>query len=88
MQVRSREQFARPRAFSLGILAMGHAQAGQIEQACVISHDLVTLTMQLTSSRVQIRLPEVLEALDDHKSLPAVRGVHEAAQPALARSPR
>jgi hypothetical protein len=87
MQVRSREQFARPRAFSLGILAMGHAQAGQIEQACDISHDLVTLTMQLTSSRVQIRLSEVLEALDDHKSLPAVRGVHEAAQPALARSP-
>ena len=31
------------------------------------------------SSRVQIRLSEVLEALDDHKSLPAVRGVHEAA---------
>ncbi len=88
MQVRSRERFTRPRAFSLGVLAMGHAQTGQIEQACIISHELVTLTMQLTSGRVQIRLSEVLQALQDHKSLPAVRDVHEAARPALTRSPR
>jgi hypothetical protein len=34
MDIRGRGRHARPRAFSLGILAVGHAQAGNVEGAC------------------------------------------------------
>jgi hypothetical protein len=83
MPVRSRERFARPRAFSLGVQAIGYAQAGEIEQACTVSHELIALTARLGSRRVRIRLRKILRELSGHQDLPAARDVHEAARQIL-----
>jgi hypothetical protein len=79
---------ARPRAFSLGVMAIGYAQAGHIDQACAISHELIALTGQLDSERVRGRLREVLQALAPHRDVAAdVRNVFGAAQPVLSGGP-
>ncbi|MBA9002822.1 hypothetical protein [Thermomonospora cellulosilytica] len=76
-------QDARPKAFTLGVLAIGHAQAGRIDQACGTARELITLAGQLSSARVRLRLREVLDALEPHRTVPAVGEVFEAARPVL-----
>jgi transcriptional regulator with XRE-family HTH domain len=88
MQVQSRDRFARPRAFSLGVQAIGYAQAKEIEKACIASQELVAVAGQLASERVRIRLAEVLQALREYRNLAAVRDLHEAARPVLAGTPQ
>ncbi len=83
MQVRSRERFARPRAFSLGVQAIGHAQAEEVDQACAVGRELVAVASQLASDRVRLRLAEVLGALRPYRSLAAVQDLYEAARPVL-----
>jgi transcriptional regulator with XRE-family HTH domain len=85
MAVQGRSRFARPRAFSLGVLAIGHAQAGEVEMACTIAHELVGIATHLTSNRVRTRLVDVLHALDAYGQMPVVRDLHEAARPVLTR---
>ena len=83
-----RGRYARPRAFSLGIQAIGLAQAGDPEQACVAAHELIAVTPQLRSGRVRARLVEVLRALERYQGSAAVREVHEAARPVLTSMAR
>lgn len=83
MQVRSRDRFARPRAFSLGVQAIGHAQAKDVDKACAVGHGLVAVVGQLASDRVRIRLVEVLGALRPYRSVAAVEDLYEAARPVL-----
>ncbi|WP_030176809.1 hypothetical protein [Spirillospora albida] len=73
----------RPRAFSLGVLAIAHAQALDIDQACAVGRQLVGLASQISSRRVCIRVAEVLDALREYQSVPAVAELREAAQPVL-----
>lgn len=73
----------RPRAFSLGVQAIGHAQAGEVEAACTVAHELVGLAAQLTSSRVTVRLTEVLGSLRPYRSVTAVQDLYEVAGPVL-----
>ena len=73
----------RPHAFSLGVQAIGYAQAGEIEAACSIAHDLVDLAVQLSSDRVAVRVAEVLEALRLYRPVAAVAELQEAAGPVL-----
>jgi tetratricopeptide (TPR) repeat protein len=84
MKIRSRDRFARPRAFSLGVQAIGYAQAGEVERACAVATELVAMTSQLASARVRIRLAEALEALQPYRDVAVVRDLREAAQPVLA----
>ncbi len=74
---------ARPRAFSLGVLAIGHAQALQPEAACATGHQLVALASQISSRRLCIRVVQVLDALTPYEGNPAVVELREAAAPVL-----
>ena len=82
--VEERVRFERPRAFTLGVLAIGHAQAGNVEQACATGQDLLALAARLHSARVRGRVAELVNVLDGHREHPAVRDLRGAAVPALA----
>jgi Helix-turn-helix domain len=87
MQIRSRDRYPRPHAFSLGIQAIGHAQGDNVDQACDSGHQLLAVAAGLDSQRIRTRLAELLRALADHSSEPAVRDLRDAARPILACSP-
>ncbi|TDE26521.1 hypothetical protein [Actinomadura sp. 6K520] len=74
---------ARPRAFTLGVLAIGHAQALEVEAACAAGHQLVDLAPKVSSRRVCIRIGEVLDVLTPYEDTPAVTELREAAEPVL-----
>ncbi|MFI0409064.1 hypothetical protein [Actinomadura sp. 3N508] len=74
---------ARPRAFTLGVLAIGHAQTLQVEAACETAHELIDLASQISSRRVCIRLGEVLDALAPYEDNRPVVELREAAEPVL-----
>lgn len=73
----------RPRAFSLGILAIGHAQANELEAACGTTRELISLAERISSRRVRIRLVEVLDALKPYEPDRRVSEIREAARPIL-----
>jgi hypothetical protein len=73
----------RPRAFTLGIHAIGHTHNRQIEQACHTARELTTLTRQLASERVRLRLAETLTALRPYRRLTPVRDLYELARPVV-----
>ncbi|MFI0484337.1 hypothetical protein [Actinomadura sp. 9N215] len=74
---------ARPRAFTLGVLAIGHAQTLEVEAACAAAHELIDLASQISSRRVCIRLGEVLDALTPYENNQAVAELREVAKPVL-----
>lgn len=76
---------ARPRAFSLGAQALGHlfARDPDVERACSLAHQLIAHAGRLESSRMTIRLDEVMRALAPYRREPAVQDVYEAARPVL-----
>lgn len=76
----------RPRALSLGVLAIGHAQSRRIDQACEAAHELIALAGRMPSVRVRLRLAEVLRALAPYRSVPEVAEVRETARPVLRPS--
>jgi hypothetical protein len=86
MHARSRDRYPRPHAFSLGIQAIGQAQANRVDQACASGHQLVAMAARLDSHRVRARLAQLLQALGDHATEPPVQDVREAARPVLAGS--
>lgn len=88
IQLRGRNRFARPRAFSLGVQAIGHAQAGEVDRSCAVGHELVTVAQRLASGRVRIRLTEVLRALHPYRNVAAVRDFHEAVRPVAEEASR
>jgi hypothetical protein len=87
MVIPGRAGFNRPRVFSVGVQAIGHAQAGEIDQACAAACELIPLAAGLQSGRVARRLAEVVHALEPHATFPAVRTIREAARPVLAGRP-
>jgi hypothetical protein len=78
----------RPRAFTLGVLSIAHAQSLDIEQACARGHEMLALATQISSRRVCVRVNQMLAALKPHKDHPAVAGLREAARPVLAACSR
>lgn len=74
---------ARPRAFTLGVLAIGHAQALEVEASCAAARQLVDLAPQISSRRVCIRIGEVLDALTPYEDDAVVTELREAAEPVL-----
>ncbi len=76
----------RPRAFSLAAKASAHLCDSNVdvEQACALTLQVIDHATQLTSSRMLIRLGELLQELTPYAALPAVRHVQEAARPVLA----
>jgi hypothetical protein len=83
MRIRGRGRYARPRAFSLGIQAIGRAQVGDVEPACATAHQLVAIALHLRSRRVRARLHEVLRALQPYQDSALVRELRDAARPVL-----
>lgn len=81
MQIENRERFARPRAFTLGIQAIGYAQMREIDRACVIGHELSAVVGHLASDRARLRLAELLDVLGSHQHLTPVTELSEMARP-------
>ncbi|WP_395107567.1 hypothetical protein [Actinomadura sp. SCN-SB] len=73
----------RPRAFTLGVLAMGHTLMHEVDQACQVAHELVASAGHISSRRICVRLNEVLRALDPYSEERAVAELREAARPVL-----
>ncbi|MGW1974122.1 hypothetical protein [Streptomyces sp. NPDC001889] len=78
-----RNSYARLRAFSLAVQAVGHMQAGEVEQGAVVGTELVGLLPAFSSQRVQRRLQDVLNAAQPYRQMPAVRDFFEVARSAL-----
>jgi transcriptional regulator with XRE-family HTH domain len=80
----------RPRAFTLGIQAIGYTQTKpkDLDRACAAAHEVIELIGQVTSDRVRIRLGEVLDALRPYQETAAVRDVFDAAQPVMTGFPK
>ncbi|TYB47805.1 transcriptional regulator [Actinomadura chibensis] len=74
---------ARPRAFTLGVLAIGHAQTLEVEAACATAHQMLDLASHISSRRVCIRLGEVLDTLNPYENNRAVGELMKAAEPVL-----
>lgn len=74
----------RPRAFTLGILSIAHAQSLEVEQACARGHEMLALASQISSRRVCVRVAEMITALAAHQDHPAVVELREAARPVLS----
>ncbi len=73
----------RPKAFSLGVLAIGQARAGDLSQACATARRLLDLATSLGSRRVWTRVTEVLHALRPYRHDPEVAELFMAYRPAL-----
>jgi transcriptional regulator with XRE-family HTH domain len=78
----------RPRAFTLGLVAIGHAQRGDVEAACAAGHELLTVARGIPSRRVAIRVAEVAEALHPFRAASSVRELREATAAFAANPPR
>ncbi|MDF5751300.1 hypothetical protein P3X83_01515 (plasmid) [Spongiactinospora sp. TRM90649] len=78
---------ARPRAFSLGVAALGYAQApgADIERACALGQDLIDAAAELRSRRLMLRVSEVLQALAPHRGRRDVEALRESATTVLGR---
>jgi hypothetical protein len=85
LRVRGPQGYTRLRAFSTAVKAAGHAQANEVEQACMAGQELVLLAGRLASARVTSRLADLLRALAPHAEVAAVRELQDAARPLLAR---
>jgi len=82
-------RFSRPKAFSLAVQAIGHAQSKDkaVDRACEVGHELVALTSRLASDRVRTQLAHVLDALRPYRKSAPVQELEEAARPVLRDSP-
>ncbi|MGW6454685.1 hypothetical protein ACWF94_01955 [Streptomyces sp. NPDC055078] len=78
--------YARLRAFSMAVQAIGYLQAGSVEQGCAVGTQLVGLLPAFASHRVRRRLNDVLTAAQPYADQPAVRDLYEVARPALRAS--
>lgn len=77
------KHYARGKQFNLALLAVAHAQSGEIEQASEVGISVVEATEGLDSSRARDYLTDLSNRLAKHVGLPAVRTFAERARPAL-----
>lgn len=75
-----RIQFARPRAFTLHLQAIGHLQNREIDQACSVGHELVQIAARLSSSRINERVNALLWRMIPYQDVAEVRDLREAAR--------
>jgi hypothetical protein len=76
-------RFARGRQFNLALLAVAHAQSGEIEQASSVGVQAVEAAEGLGSVRSRDYLAALAARLAPHVGLPAVREFSERARPVL-----
>ncbi len=79
-------RLSRPRAFTLAVKALGHAQGANkdLDLACDTGRDLLAVTSEIASNRVRLELARVLDALRPYQATPAVRDFLEAARLVMA----
>jgi transcriptional regulator with XRE-family HTH domain len=75
--------YARGRQFNLALLAVAHAQSGDLEQASVIGIQAADATEGLRSRRARDYLADLADRLAPHAGLPVVRDFTERARPML-----
>ncbi|GAB1688894.1 hypothetical protein [Krasilnikovia sp. M28-CT-15] len=71
------------RQFNLVLLAVAHAQAGELEETARVGSDAVDAVEGLHSSRARDYLAELADRLSQHVGIPTVRDFAERARPAL-----
>ncbi|MEV4620502.1 helix-turn-helix transcriptional regulator [Asanoa sp. NPDC049573] len=76
-------QYARGRQFNLALLAVAHAQSGNVEEAAHVGTQAVEAAEGLDSSRARDYLVDLASRLGKHAGLPAVRDFAERARPVL-----
>lgn len=76
----------RPRAFSLGVQALGHLQTSDlsVDQACTLTQELISCIRRVRSDRLVLRLGEIMRALKPHARVATVKELQETARPLLA----
>lgn len=79
-------RLSRPRAFTLAVKALGHAQGTQMDlrRACDAGRELVAITSEINSDRVRMELARLLATLRPYKANQAVKEFFEAARPVMA----
>ncbi|MEU4424187.1 helix-turn-helix transcriptional regulator [Actinoplanes sp. NPDC024001] len=76
-------QYARGRQFNLVLLAVAHAQSGELEEAARVGIDAVEACEGLYSIRARDYLTDLADRLSKHVGLPTVRDFAERARPIL-----
>ncbi|MFC4066913.1 helix-turn-helix domain-containing protein [Actinoplanes subglobosus] len=76
-------QYARGRQFNLVLLAVAHAQTGEVEEAARVGVEAVDAVEGLHSSRARDYLADLADRLSKHAGLPAVQEFTERAAPIL-----
>lgn len=79
-------KLSRPRAFTLAVKALGHAQGKDmdLDRACDVGRELVAITSEINSERVRLELATVLATLRPYKAERAVKDLFEVARPVMA----
>jgi hypothetical protein len=78
---------ARDKALYLTWLASAHLDAGEVEQAAVVTGRALALCADVASVRPKDRIAAALQRLEAHRAVPAVADVVEQAEELLRRSP-
>jgi transcriptional regulator with XRE-family HTH domain len=78
--------YMRGRAFNLALLATAHAQAGEVEAACAVGTEALTLVNDMSSVRAIGYIRSLRRELTPFATSPAVRSFDEAAAPLLAET--
>ena len=76
-------RYVRGRQFNLALLAMAHAQVGEVEQAAAVGAQAVQAAEGLRSARAMDYLAALADRLAPYAGLPAVRDFTEQARPVL-----
>jgi transcriptional regulator with XRE-family HTH domain len=76
-------RYARGRQFNLALLAVAHAQAGELEQASAVGVEAAEAAEGLHSARAKHYLTDLADRLAPHVGLPAVQAFNERVRPVL-----
>lgn len=71
--------YLRGRAFNLSLLATAHAQAGQVDEACVVGSEALTLVKGMRSARATEYIRGLRRELEPYADAPAVQTFCEGA---------
>jgi hypothetical protein len=78
--------YVRGRAFNLVLLATAHAQAGDVEQACCVGDEAVSLVQELQSVRANEYVRSLQRELEGYRSAPAVEVFNRSVSQALPQA--
>lgn len=73
--------YLRGRAFNLALLATAHAQAGEVEAACAVGTEALTLVNDMSSVRAIGYIRSLRRELTPFATSPAVRSFDKATAP-------